>query len=288
MKGALASILHAAAVLREVGLPHRGELMLAFTADEEGDGVLGLAHLVPAVGLHPDAAIIGEPSGLRRSFDTLPLGSRGFVGFTLRARGPQAHSALADDLDAPTAIASLVRVVDRLPRVVDFGGPWPFPFSSGPTLSSATALAAGVAPGIVPGMASATGDVRTVPGQSRAAVDAALVRAVDAIRTEAGQVLDVEVDVDDTDWPATVVDPGLPVVRALAAAAVTVTGTDPARGVFPAATEAHVLDRLGIPCIPAFGPGLLRRAHVPGESVAVDDLEAATAIYALALADLLG
>jgi acetylornithine deacetylase/succinyl-diaminopimelate desuccinylase-like protein len=288
MKGALAAMLHAASVLREAGLPRRGELMLALTADEEADGVLGLGHLVPAAGLRPDVALIGEPSGLRRSFDTLPLGSRGFVGFRLTARGPRIHSALADQVERPTAIDTLVRVLDRLAQVIDFGGPVPGPFAAGPTLSPATALAAGVAPGIVPDVAVATGDVRTVPGQSREAVAEALRGAIDLIGSQVGADLAVEVELDAQDWPATLVDADLPLVRSLTRATAAVVGAEPAAGVFPGATEAHVLDRLGIPCVPAFGPGLLRNAHVPGESVLVDDLEAAAAIYALTIADLLG
>ena len=288
MKGCLASMLHAADVLRLADLPRRGELLLAFTADEEAEGVVGLAHLVHAADLHPDAAVIGEPSGLERGFDVLPLGSRGFVGFTLVARGERIHSALADRLRARGAVSSLARVIDRLPSIVDFGGPWPFPFADGPTLSIATSLAAGVAPGIIPDVATATGDVRTVSGQTGESVIAAIRRAIMSLREEAGGDLDVEVVPDAVDWPASSIAPDLPLVRALASAATTVIGRPPTPGAFPGATEAHVLDSLGIPCVPAFGPGLLRKAHVPGESVPIDDLVAAAGIYALALADLLG
>jgi acetylornithine deacetylase/succinyl-diaminopimelate desuccinylase-like protein len=288
MKGAVAAMVHAAAGLRRHRLPVRGELLLAFTADEEADGVLGLAHLVQRAGLRPDAAIIGEPSGLLRSFDTLPVGSRGFVGFRLVARGTRVHSALADRLPRRTAIASLARAIDRLPQLVDFGGPWPAPFEAGPTLSVATSLSAGVAAGIVPDVALATGDVRTVPGQSRDAVIAALQVALRRARDEAGGDLDVTLEPDPEDWPATLIDPALPLVGALSMAAAAVVGRTPEIGAFPGATEAHVLDALGIPCVPAFGPGMLARAHVPAESVPVDDLASAAVIYALAVAALLG
>jgi acetylornithine deacetylase/succinyl-diaminopimelate desuccinylase-like protein len=288
MKGAVAAMLHAAAALHDHGLPARGELLLALTADEEGDGELGLAALMPRTGLRIDAALIGEPCGRERSFDTLPLGSRGFLGFTLVARGERIHSALSDRMARRSAIGALARAVDRLPAAVDFGGPWPEPFAAGPTLSVATSLDAGVAPGVVPGTATAAGDVRTVPGQSRASVIAALEAGIGRVRAEAGGDLDVVVRADPEDWPATSIDPSLPLVRALATATNRVTGTPPMPGVFPGATEAHVLDRLGVPCVPAFGPGLLRSAHVPAESIRVDDIVAAAEIYALAVADLLG
>lgn len=288
MKGAIAAMLHAAAALAGAGLPARGELLLAFTADEEAGGQLGLAELMPRAGVRPDAAVIGEPSGMSRSFDTLPMGSRGFLGFTLVARGERVHSALSDRLPRRSATAALARVVDRLPSAVDFGGPWPAPFEAGPTLTVATELEAGVAPGIVPGLAVARGDVRTVAGQSREAVILALRAGIDRLRAESAGDLEVAVEPDPQDWPATTVDPGLPLAAALATATRRVTGSDPVPGAFPAATESHVLDRLGIPCLPAFGPGLLRSAHVPAESVATDDLVAAAQIYALAVAELLG
>ncbi len=288
MKGAVAAMLHAADVLRLAGLPRRGELLLAFTADEEAKGIVGLAHLMRAAALHPDVAMIGEPSGLLRGFDTLPLGSRGFVGFTIVARGERIHSALADRLPARTAISSLARVIDRLPAIVSFGGPWPSPFADGPTLSIATSLVAGVAPGIVPEVAIASGDVRTVPGQSSESVVAALRQAIATLREEAGGDLDVEVETDPEDWPANSIAPTLALVRALSSATAVVLGRAPALGVFPGASEAHVLGRLGIPCVPAFGPGLLRKAHIPGESVPLEDLVEAAEIYTLALSELLG
>jgi len=46
--------------------------------------------------------------------------------------------------------------------------------------------------------------------------------------------------------------------------------------------------RLGIPAVPAFGPGLLSAAHVPGESIATDEIRAAVAIYARTAAAYLG
>lgn len=287
MKGAIAAMLHAAAAVRRAGLPRRGELILAFTADEEASGTLGLASLV-AAGLEAEVAVIGEPSGLAASFDTLPIGSRGFVGFTLRAHGPRVHSALADRLDQPTAIATLAHVVDRLPALVDFRVPARFPFEDGPGFSPATSFEAGVAPGVHPGVATAVGEVRTVPGMTRDSVAEGLRAALAQLGATPGGDLRVDLEVDPEDWPPSVVDADDPVVAALARAATLVLGRSPALGIFPGASEAHVLASRGIGCVPAFGPGLLSAAHVPGERVAVADLVAAASIYALAAADLLG
>jgi acetylornithine deacetylase/succinyl-diaminopimelate desuccinylase-like protein len=93
--------------------------------------------------------------------------------------------------------------------------------------------------------------------------------------------------VDPVDWPASEVDPAASIVTLLADATERVTGRRPGPVDFPGATEAHVLTGMGIPTVPAFGPGLLESAHVPGESVTIDDLRAAVGIYARAAAEFL-
>jgi acetylornithine deacetylase/succinyl-diaminopimelate desuccinylase-like protein len=285
MKGALAAMLHAAATLRAGGLPARGRLTLAFTSDEEAEGRLGLPFLVEGGFVRPDMAFICEPSGLAEPFDTVNVGSRGFFGFRLVAVGRRLHSSLTEP-GSMTAIGALSHVIDRLADVVDFGGPFAAPFEAGPTLNVATSLEAGVAPGIVPDVATARGDVRTVAGQTPADVVDALERGLARLR-EAEPRLDISLVPDGDVWPPTSLDPATPIVGALVSATERVTGRRPRLGSFPASTEAHALSSLGIPCVPAFGPGLLSAAHVPNESVSTDELTTAATIYALALASLL-
>jgi acetylornithine deacetylase/succinyl-diaminopimelate desuccinylase-like protein len=287
MKGALAAMLHAAGALAAEGLPARGELVLIFSADEEGSGMLGLAHVLAATGLSADAAVIGEPSGIDGPFDRLAIGARGFHGFTLRAAGRRIHSGLAGTASAsPEAIRALVRAADRLPTVVDFGRRPNAGFPLGPSVAI-TGLAAGIAPGILPDEAVAQGEVRTIPGMTRAGTDRALRAALAAIHDDAGRPLAVEVESEPEDWPASSIDPGESIVAALADATAVIVGRAPELSIFPGATEAHVFAARGIPCVPAFGPGRLAAAHVPDESVALEDIFAAARIYALAIADYL-
>ncbi len=282
MKGALAAMLHAAAALHDAGLPARGELVLVFSADEEASGMLGLEHVLRTTGLRADAAVIGEPSGIESAFDGLAVGSRGFYGFTLRAQGRRIHSALAGAAAAqPQAVPVLVRAVERLPGLVDLGAGPSTAFPLGPSLTF-TGLSAGVAAGILPDDALARGEVRTVPGMTHEGISRALRAALARVEADDGPPVLLEADAED--WPASVIDPDESVVGALAEAAREVLGALPRARIFPGATEAHAFTSRGIPCVPAFGPGLLADAHVPGESVALADLHAAAAIYALAAA----
>lgn len=288
MKGALAAMLHAAAALHGAGLPARGELVLVFSADEEASGVLGLEHVLRTTGLRADAAVIGEPSGIESAFDGLAVGSRGFYGFTLRATGRRIHSALAGAAAArPLAVPALVRAVERLPGLVDLGaGPSPT-FPLGPSLTF-TGLTAGVAAGILPDDALARGEVRTVPGMTHEGISRALRAALARVASEDGVAngasSPVSLEADAEDWPASAIDQAEPIVAVLAEAGREVLGALPRARIFPGATEAHAFTSRGIPCVAAFGPGLLADAHVPGESVALSDLHGAAAIYALAAA----
>jgi acetylornithine deacetylase/succinyl-diaminopimelate desuccinylase-like protein len=117
-----------------------------------------------------------------------------------------------------------------------------------------------------------------------AGTDRALREALTRIHDDDGRPLGVEVESEPEDWPASAIDPGEPIVAALAAATALVIGRAPELSIFPGATEAHVFAARGIPCVPAFGPGRLAAAHVPNESVALEDLFAAARIYALAIA----
>ncbi len=287
MKGALAAMLHAAAALRAEGLPARGELILVFSADEEASGTLGLAHVLATTGLTADAALIGEPSGIDGPFDRLAIGARGFHGFTLRAAGRRLHSGLAGTAAAsPDAIRAIARAVDRLRAVVDFGQPRTAGIWLDPDLAI-TGLAAGIAPGMLPGEAVARGEVRTILGMTRHATDRALREALARIPGVDGGLLGVELESESEDWPASAIDPTEPIVGALAGATARVIGRAPDLSIFPGATEAHLFAAHGIPCVPAFGPGWLAAAHVPDESIALEDLIAAAQIYTLAIADYL-
>jgi acetylornithine deacetylase/succinyl-diaminopimelate desuccinylase-like protein len=292
-KGSVAAMLVAAAALRAADLPAAGELLLIFSADEESEGSRGLAHIASTGALAADAAIVGEPSGMDAGFDGLPVLARGFVGFELRAKGPRLHSGLVPRAGVGSdPLALIARAVADLPALVHVptatnGGPWPDARTS--SRLTFTSIGGGIADGILAGSAWARGEVRTLPGQTRDGVAAAIRDGLSRLHS-GGETAPARIDleVDAFDWPAAFVDPAASIVMALAAATEQVTGRRPPIAAFPGATEAHVLASLGIPTVPAFGPGLLAAAHVPGESVAADDLRAAVAIYARTAAAYLG
>lgn len=109
MKGGLAAILGAAAVLRDEPLP--GDLWLGFVTDEEYASV-GMDALVRLI--HPDAAILTEPTE-----DEIVLAHKGFAWLTLTTEGRAAHGSLYETgVDAITHMGRLLAELDRLEREI--------------------------------------------------------------------------------------------------------------------------------------------------------------------------
>jgi acetylornithine deacetylase/succinyl-diaminopimelate desuccinylase-like protein len=94
--------------------------------------------------------------------------------------------------------------------------------------------------------------------------------------------LDAELEL--LSWtPPSEIAPAHPLVAALQDAAASVLGSAPPLGIFPGGTDAPFFSEVaGIPTVPAFGPGLLPRAHAPNECVATASIVDAARMYALA------
>ena len=81
--------------------------------------------------------------------------------------------------------------------------------------------------------------------------------------------------------PPCEIDANHPLATATVAAAREVLGEAPSFSAFPGGTDAPFFQlAAGIPTLPSFGPGLLTSAHRPNESISVESIENATALYA--------
>jgi acetylornithine deacetylase/succinyl-diaminopimelate desuccinylase-like protein len=80
MKGAVAALVHGLYAARQTGTAGlRGSVLLALTADEEGQAQDGARHLVEELGARGDAVLIAEPCGVTRDWECLPLVTRGYL-----------------------------------------------------------------------------------------------------------------------------------------------------------------------------------------------------------------
>ncbi|HKG37537.1 MAG TPA: M20 family metallopeptidase [Conexibacter sp.] len=266
MKGAIAAMLLAAARLR--GRLPAGRLLLAFTADEEDATGHGMEWLCEQRLLAADAAVLLEPgSATERSWDALYVGERGSCVVELTAHGRAGHSGepLSASARAGTALLDGLGAL----RAADlFAGHRHAVDGTGPIVNLPTMLSGGTTPWAHPGSFHATLEIRTVPGMRP---DDVLGELRDVLRADG---LDERVTLALGSWgepSATVTD-----ARLLAAArrALDATlGHVPADAVFPASTDAGFLARIGIPTLPALGPGTLGAVHRPNEWVPREDLE---------------
>jgi acetylornithine deacetylase/succinyl-diaminopimelate desuccinylase-like protein len=263
MKGAVAAMIVAA---RDLDLP-RGRLSLLLVADEEGGAAYGSKHV--ASQLEADAIVIGEPCGVGTDFDRLPLVSRGIARVRAVARGEQGHSSLSAGPDnaGVRAARAVVALADG-PALAAPPNPhgltgWEL------TLNPALRFDGGVDYGVLPETIAALCEVRLLPGTRREELAATLEARLDGAALEW----------DDVAWlEATAVAPDDPIARAVRTSAARVLGGAPPDAVFPGTTDATWLAPVA-PTLPAWGPGLLSRAHAADEWVSIAALERSVELY---------
>ena len=288
MKAAVAAIVYALAAIRNAGT-FTGELSAVFTADEEAGSVLGSKWLAENGLLEADAAVIGEPSGVEREWESLHLVSRGAALFKVKIYGTQMHSSISDRIEGVNATVEMARLIDRMDRDLEAYLTFePHPLCpTGPTVNVGVMAEAGVFYGVYPGNAEFACDIRTLPGMSERRLIDDINRFLTAAMAD-NPDLRAEL-VWELMVPATEISPDEPIVGILQAAAGEVLGMEPRLDAFPGATDApHFQLTAGIPCVAAFGPGLLPRAHSPNEYMAAEGVAQAARIYALASIRYLG
>lgn len=290
MKAAVAAMVYAAAAFERLHPDHGGQLGLVLTADEEGGMGQGAHYLLDNGFIDYDAIIIGEPSGIRTSWEQLDVVSRGFTAFKVMVGGTQMHSSLTDVMPNRNASVLLAGVLSRFRS--DFKLPYePHPYCpQGVTVNPGVTLKGGVFYGVNPGRAEFGVDIRIPPGLSKADVQAAMDRFIETVKAD-----DPDLEITwafenaPLDWiPPTEIPADHMLVEAARRASLAVLGREPPLGAFPGGTEAAVYHgRGGIPVLPALGPGYLPVCHGPNEHVEVESIIEAAKIYALMLEDLL-
>jgi len=282
MKGGLAALAIATRELALGGGPRAGKLVLAATADEDGEAYWGLPQLVRAGLITADAAIVAEPAGLEEDFEALFLGSLGYGYAVVEVTvGNVGHSSEYDP-SRPHAVAVAAALLGRIER-----GFRPSPvthalYPNGPNVVAGELFTGGTRAGDLPREARFTVGARLLPGARREDYTRELEKFVQ------GEAVGVTIRVEEEPLPGGFVDtwaPGMdiPPDHALVVAArrwLAQAGYRAEPMGFPAFSEGAVLAAHGIPTLPALGPGQLRRyAHRPDERVNVRALDDAVALY---------
>ena len=269
MKGGLACALFVAKAIREAGVRLKGQLILESVVGEEDGGVGTLGAIVR--GYRADGAIIMEPTNL-----TICPAQAGALSFRITTRGKAAHACVRQEgVSALEKFWSVYRelLAFETKRNHNSGGPFfggyeiPFPLSVG-------TIKGGDWPSSVLDRVQVEGRYGLIPGEdvreAKEAFQAALnrVSGVDPWLKEhppelewwGGRFLPAETDKDE------------PVVKLLQDTVLEILGKEPKlEGVTYGSDLRHLVLEAGTPTV-LFGPGDVRRAHAPDESVAVEDL----------------
>lgn len=272
MKGAIGAMLLAAADL-VADPPRRGKLLLVLPADEENGATYGGQWLAEHQPLEADAIVIGEPGGIFIDWDRLHLGSRGICNFDIEIVTEQGHSSLRDafELTSATEVAAALIVALRGSFVppVPSGQPWT------PTMNPGVVIEGGINYGVLPGRARVASECRLVTGMERTAFEAALHTFLDEHLPATAKA-----ELTIRNWiPATAIDTDHPLAATARDALERVLGDVPADDVFPGTTDATWFAAMGIPCLPALGPGLLQHAHATDERITITSLQQARQLY---------
>ena len=196
MKGPIAAMLYGAIAIKETGAPFNGELVLAFTADEENGGHYGAEYMAREGLAEADACLIGEPSGMESGLDFLATACRGAICFTLMVKGTQMHSSQSDIRNGVNAGVKLAKVLYRMSEeLVIRHEPHPL-YPQGITINLAETMSGGVNYCIIPGYMEAKNDIRLLPGMTRDTVMEDLNGFLDKLRREDPD-LDVEMVLAD-------------------------------------------------------------------------------------------
>jgi len=154
MKSAIAAFVAAAADCAD----HAGRISLLITGDEEGPAVHGTRAIMDWMAerdIRPDMILIGEPTSQTKLGDTVKIGRRGSVNFSIEVPGIQGHVAYPHRADNP--IPALARAITALERLrLDDGSD-----SFQPSNLEATALeTSSRATNVIPGAARALVNIR--------------------------------------------------------------------------------------------------------------------------------
>lgn len=276
-KACLAAMIYGAGLVRKAGIVPPGPMIVAATAGEEVGGY-GAKYL--ATYLHPDLAIIGEPSG-----NTLRRGHRGRYEFVITFHGRSAHaSAPQAGLNPNYSLARFLLALQAAPLRYDvtYGGS-----SVSPTLLYVDQKASNV----IPAAATVHLDWRNAPGETIDEVRAQMLAlaeqtAEEGIHASIGVPEREEISYTgtshrlDASFGSFSMDPDDPRLLRAQALLQAELGRAVDVSVWGFCTDGGHLAQAGISCL-GFGPGSERMAHVLDERVALDELVEGALAYAV-------
>jgi len=281
MKGALAAMIMAGAVLRDLDLPLRKRLVVAAVVLEETNG-LGSRYLAE-MARRPGGVVIGESTNL-----DVALGHRGSIGAAITTEGVSCHASAPE-----RGVNALYKMIPVLEGVRNEANDLP----SHPALgkSSMVATTISLSPNIknvLPNLCTVGLDIRNTPNfkpediletlhtivRKAQAKDSELKAKVELQRRKLRCYTGYEKEIESA-TPPFYTDEKTPLAQMTKGVAERVLRRETGFKVWTFATDGCYFASMGIPTI-GFGPGEERFAHSPIDNIGIDDLVASAKVYA--------
>jgi len=291
MKGALAAMIMAGSILKELDLTLKGTLIVTGTVFEEELGNIGPPSLIDVDGFRPDAAVVGECTNL-----DLALGNRGVARTRVTTFGKSSHASVPER--GINALYKMTKVLDRIQETNRM-------LPSHPVLGKASWVVCKmeVTPNvvnIVPERCEAVVDTRIIPNFTPEMVMDEQRKLVEALEQQDHE-FKAKVDFLERDaetWtgykfklrpvvPSFYIQPDNWFAQAATKSISSVLGKQAKQKIWGFTTESYCFAERGIPTI-GFGPGEERFTHSEKEVVSVEDLIMATKGYAMLAAVICG
>jgi succinyl-diaminopimelate desuccinylase len=270
MKSGLAVAMIALAQAAGVGHAPRRTVMLCATMDEEGPLMMGVNNLVDTGVLDANTLVLAtEPSDLK-----VVVAHKGLVWIEVEAHGKLAHAGNPQvGVDAIRAAAEFIvemkRAVDMLPHRHPLLGRTEITFSG---------ISGGIKTNVVPDHARLEMDIRVPPPMTIEDVHSLVSLSCRAAQTRVPGCRLAFRQINNN-RPPVEADAESAFTRALLESASEVIGARAETAVFPAYTDASVVQArtANRNCL-VFGPGSLAQAHTVDEFVPIKQVELAASI----------
>lgn len=274
MKGAICCMFTAAANIIRQKFPLKGDLWLAFVADEECNdtGTYRFLEDPPQV----DCCVIGEPTGL-----DICYAHRGVFRPRVIIKGKSAHAARPEE--GINAVEKMAEFTIEIVKLADSLKKQPYdPLR--PTVA-VTTLHGGDKHNIIPDRCEAVLDYRLSPEDTEQAVIKTLSRILNCL-SDNRTLYDWEIE------KVVTVDAGyLPtdsnIVRKLAGIYKRALAREPVLRPFTACGEQSIFLKAGIPAVYC-GPGNCAQAHIVDEYCEIDQIKEAEVLYENFIKEFLG
>ncbi len=283
MKSGIAAMACAAEAVVRSGLKRRGDLYLAFVADESSGGHKGSGYLVEHARINADMGVVCEPS-----WGHIGIAHRGVVWVRLTLRGKSGQAANPySGVNAISYAGTVISALNReLPKILAQKNHdlLPQPCYSFGTIDGGTKT------NVIAEVCTVTMDRRTIPGESVEEVLGEIKGICDDALSGSGITISVEKDmvVEPSEIPA-----DADVVRECRKALQQVIDMEPILGGAAGFADAHwFTNNLNIPTA-IFGPWYLHFdggsvSDIPDEFNYVDDIFRGTRVYAHLIANVIG